>query len=112
MHSEHMAAAIHAAGRGESVLVVAPTSAEARAIFEHMEPVVANVKGAALRRTNGSERVTFESGGVLRLVGLDSSGHRGVSADRVFLPISTPADVVLQVTPCIVTRPAGVLVGY
>lgn len=112
MHTEHMAAAIHAAGRGEAVIVAAPTSRDTRRVFERMIPVLANVKGVELVRTNGHESVGFDSGGVVRFLSIGGQGYRGYVADRVFLPISTPAETVADILPCLATRPAGILVGY
>lgn len=113
MHQEHMERAFVAAAVGQRVAVFAATRAEARAIFLDMaDRLPAGLGPVDVRRLNGGESLTFEdSGGWIRFYSLrNSGGFGGACVDRVFLPVGTSPDLLLEILPAM--SRAGVLTGY
>ncbi|WPM94250.1 hypothetical protein VB1_CDS0001, partial [Arthrobacter phage Marchesin] len=114
MHEEHMSTALNtAAALGHRVAVFANTHAEARAIFLDMAGRVPEGYAVEVRRLNGGESLTFEeSGGRIRFYSLRGAGYRGERVDRLFVPVGTSPEQLLDIWPAMQTSSVRVLTGY
>ncbi|WAB09111.1 hypothetical protein SEA_EESA_1 [Arthrobacter phage Eesa] len=112
MHDEHKGRAILAAAvESERVAVVAATLPAAQAICSELADLVESSSvGATVRRLNGAHSIEFPGGG--RIVFLSfRSNFRGLSLDRIFVPIGTSAELVRELSLCLAVS-GGPLVGY
>lgn len=114
MHEEHMATAlISAAAMGQRVAVFARTGAEARELFVDFGLRLPAGYAVESVRTSGREAFGFTaSGGTVRFYSLGSGGHRGWSADRVFVPVGTGPEVLAAIVPAMATSGVRLLTGY
>lgn len=99
----------HAARCGRRVLVVTGSH---RATEDALDEFARFTDDADVTRTNGSQRITWPTGGTIRFAPLGSNRERGLSVDTVYLEPEVPdtREVTLRFMPCILTSPTGELV--
>ena len=79
-------AAIDAATQGESVLYVLPTYRETTEEFRQVARAVkGNPSVERVHLTNGNQRITFTTGGVIYFTATSRNGGRGFSPDLLIL---------------------------
>ncbi|AYN57477.1 hypothetical protein PBI_CORAL_1 [Arthrobacter phage Coral] len=110
MHDEHKGRAVAAAREGQRVAVVAATLPAAQEICGRLADLVEGEPAVTVRRLNGAHSIDFAGGGSIVFRSFRSS-HRGMSFDRVFVPIGTSADLVRELLPSLSVS-GGPLVGY
>lgn len=118
MHDFHQVAAVHAAAVDrERVAVVAATLPAAQEICGKLADVCRELAGEAgadgvytVRRTNGAHSIEFAGGGSIVFRSFRSPA-RGLSLDRIFVPIGTGGELVRELLPCLNVS-GGPLVGY
>jgi len=100
------------AQRGRHILVIVEAAEEAAHTINLFEE-----HGKGIRRTlrsNGSQRVDFESGGVITIRTRRSQRHRGLIADTVFLDAgidqTMSSDEYRSLAACVAASPTGELV--
>lgn len=108
---KHMPAAVAAAWAGLRVVVLSNSQIESRLAFvaaRDMAPA-----GGGFRSAAGAERITAPSGGSVRFRSIGSRGHRGLSADRVYLPAAAASyeSVILDMLPLLATSADGQIIG-
>lgn len=112
MHREHMETAIFSAAKGGSVAIFADSVHLAQLLAHEVEASVP--KELWLQKVsyvNGKHFIEFPGGGIIRFISLRQSA-RGLSLDRVFVPIGTPKDTLADIAPALCTSQDGVLTGY
>lgn len=99
---------------GGRVLVMAGSSTAAGAIFRELMrgyPELSDV--ADVRRASGAESLTFPGGGGIEFRTFRSiARYRGACLDRVYVPIGTGQDVLMELSPTLATSEDGTLTGY
>jgi hypothetical protein len=74
-------------------------------------PELADV--AEVRRVNGDESLTFPGGGTMQFRSFRTiARYRGACLDRVYVPIGTNTDVLMELRPTLATSQDGTLTGY
>lgn len=74
---------VREARMGRRVLIVAKTRKRAVELWDEALPLATDAH--KVRRAKGAERITFQTGGILVPVGLNSTSYRGIAADTVYL---------------------------
>ena len=68
---------------------------------------------ADVRRVSGDESLTFPGGGTIQFRSFRTTArYRGACLDRVYVPIGTSADVLMELSPTLATSQDGTLTGY
>ncbi|AYN56818.1 hypothetical protein PBI_ANDREW_1 [Arthrobacter phage Andrew] len=121
MHAEHMSTAlVAAAAGGERVAIFAETFERAQEICRDLEdflsgmPWAEELRDVRVVRANGRQSITFGTRGLggVWFYSLRGTGQRGLSADRVFVPIGTSGEELREIIPFLATSKVGVLTGY
>jgi threonine synthase len=115
MHDFHKLSAIHAAVVDrERVAVVAGTLPVAQDICNQLADLLRDEfdadPGYTVRRLNGAHSIKFEAGGSIVFLSYRSPA-RGMSLDRVFVPIGTGGEVLAALVPSLAVS-GGPFVGY
>lgn len=111
MHREHIEVAISAAARGDAVAIFAENLQRTHQLAREVEAVLPGEYVQRLSRENGRQFIELHGGGIIRFLSINQSG-RGLSLDRVFVPVGTDRKFLEEIVPCLVTSPEGVLTGY
>lgn len=112
MHREHMETAIFAAAKGSAVAVFADTLDRAQRLAHEVEAAVpTELWLQKVSYVNGRHSIEFPGGGSIRFISLRQSA-RGLSLDRVFVPIGTDQAALEDIVPALCTSQEGVLTGY
>ena len=113
MDAEHRRQAIGALLRGERVAVFLESWEDAK---DEVRAMAAELPDGPLFRVsyvNGRMSIVVSGelvGGAIRFYSVRSSGHRGWSCDRVFLPAAVSADVEAAVVPMVAASRVGEVV--
>ena len=83
MNSYVTASLLDEARNGRRAVAITGTMAAAQASFREAAQMAPDAE--RVYRANGRERVTFAGGGELRFLSARCGGHRGLSADTVFI---------------------------
>jgi hypothetical protein len=114
VHPEHVQRAVSSAAGGSSVAVFADTMElvqdRAREIMEATPSELVE----RISRRNGDHYIDLYGGGKIRFMSTYANARsaRGMSLDRVFVPIGTSRDVLGGIVPSLVTSREAVLTGY
>ncbi|QDG87126.1 hypothetical protein [Pseudarthrobacter sp. NIBRBAC000502770] len=74
-------------------------------------PELADV--AEIRRPNGDQSFTFPGGGTVEFRDVGRTvEYRGACVDRIYVPIGTSQDILMEIRPALATSPDGTLTGY
>lgn len=114
MHPEHMERAISAAAHGSAVAIFAETLERAQDIAHEIEEAAPSQLLQRVSRLNGNHYLDFCGGGSIRFLSTHPNARsvRGMSLDRVFVPIGISRDILGDIIPSIVTSSEAVLTGY
>jgi hypothetical protein len=114
VHREHMNVAISAAARGDKVAVFAETVERVQGIANEIMEATPGELVERVSRLNGNHYMDFYGGGRIRFLSThpNARGGRGLSLDRVFVPIGTSPDALMEIVPALNTSREGVLTGY
>lgn len=80
------------AAAGHRVLVVTRIHAETHAVLEQIV-THSDTQPAQVNRAKGAESITYPSGGKVRIVAARSTGHRGITADTLYLEADCDNDM-------------------
>lgn len=111
MHREHMNVSISAAARGDKVAILTENLHCADGLAMDIEELLPSEYVEKISRANGRRAIYFHGGGNIHFISLRQSA-RGMSLDRVFVPIGTPKDVLADIIPALAASSDGVLTGY
>jgi hypothetical protein len=111
MHDAHQLDALLSASAGSKVGVFARTLTQVQAICNSMTDYVEDNEQAAVRRVNGQHEISFPNGGRIRFLSFSQSA-RGSVFDRVYVPLQTPSDTLMELIPSLATSDDGLLTGY
>ncbi|MGY4543271.1 hypothetical protein ACVWY0_003204 [Arthrobacter sp. UYNi723] len=111
MHREHIQTAILAAAEGSAVAIFAENIQRAQQLAREVEAALQGENVARLSRENGRQFIELNGGGIIRFISTRQSA-RGLSLDRVFVPVGIDRKFLEDIVPCLVTSPEGVLTGY
>ena len=71
------------------------------------------VEVATIRRVNGDQSLTFPGGGRVEFRDIHRTvEYRGACLDRIYVPIGTSTDVLMEIRPALATSQDGTLTGY
>ena len=111
MHQEHMHVAISSAAAGGAVAIFAKNLQHAEQLAHDVEGVVPEEYAEKIIRANGRRVIHLHGGGSIRFISTRQSA-RGLSLDRVFVPIGTDDTTLADIVPSLCTSEDGVLTGY
>jgi hypothetical protein len=111
MHREHINVAISAASRGDKVAIFTENLQRAEMLAHDVEEAMPSEYLEKVCRANGRRAILFHGAGSIRFMSTKQSG-RGMSLDRVFVPVGTDRKFLEDVVPCLATSPEGVLTDY
>ncbi|UVK62540.1 hypothetical protein SEA_TAYLORSIPHT_1 [Arthrobacter phage TaylorSipht] len=113
MHDEHKQGAILAAVvEGQRVAIFAATLPAAQELHRQLADLVdKSAVECVVRRTSGAHSLAFVGGGSIVFLSYRSGVYRGMSLDRIFVPIGTGAELVRDLSPCLAVS-GGPFVGY
>lgn len=103
-----------AAAAGRRILIVTDGQRAARACLDTLMMGETHVP-SLIRRGNGLEGVEYPSGGCIAIRSWRSQGHRGISADTVYLDTGVERqlteDIAASLIACTATSPTGEIVA-
>lgn len=111
MHLEHMLVAIASAAQGGAVAIYAENLHLVDGLAKQAEEVLPSENVEKVSRSNGRRAIYFHGGGSIRFISLRQSS-RGLSLDRVFVPVGTDRKFLEDIIPSLATSSEGVLTGY
>lgn len=111
MHDSHQLDALLAASVGSRVGVFASTLTEVQAICIAMADYIEDHEQATVRKVNGQHEISFPNGGRIRFLSFGQSA-RGSVFDRVYVPLQTPSDILMDLIPSVSTSDDGLVTGY
>lgn len=111
MHREHILVAIAAAAQGSAVAILAENLQRAQQLAREVETILPAENVARLSRENGRHFIELHGGGIIRFMSTRQSG-RGMSLDRVFVPVGTDRKILEDILPTLNASSEGVLTGY
>lgn len=114
MHPEHLHTAVSAAAAGSRVAIYGETLHRVQRLARDVEDATPGELVERVSRLNGDNRIDFHGGGRIyfRSTHPNARGARGLSLDRVFLPIGTSPDILVEIVPALVASSEGVITGY
>lgn len=115
MHAEHKAVAIATAMQGSAVCIFALTLSQAKHFAGEVEAEVSPVLMKRISRRAGDFHIDFHGGGSMRFMSTlqaHGGGVRGMSLDRVYVPICTEQRILESIVPTMATSKEAVLTGY
>lgn len=115
MHAEHKAQAIAAAMQGSAVCIFALTLSQAKHFAGEVEAEVSPVLIKRVSRAAGDFYIDFHGRGSIRFMSTlqaHRGGIRGMSLDRVYVPICTEQRTLEDILPSMATSQEAVLTGY
>lgn len=111
MHREHVNVAAAAAAQGSAVGIFADNLEHAEQLAHDVEQVVPDDNVEKVSRVNGRRAIRFHGGGSIRFISIRQSA-RGVSFDRIFVPVGIDRKFLEGIVPSLSTSSEGVLTGY
>lgn len=111
MHLEHICTAIASAAQGSAVAIFAENLQRAQQLAREVEAVLQGENVARLSRENGRQFIELHGGGIIHFRSTNQSG-RGMSLDRIFVPVGIDRKFLEDIIPSLATSPEGVLTGY
>jgi hypothetical protein len=112
MPPEHIQRAVSAAIGGSFVAIFGESFQRVQEIAHDVEEAMPAELVEHVSRVNGRHSIDFVGGGRIRFISTNSRGGRGLSVDRVFVPVGTAPDVLANILPMLVTSREAVLTGY
>lgn len=111
MHREHINVAIASAAQGGKVAIFAHNLQRAEQLAHDVEEVLPGENVEKVYRANGRRAIHLHGGGSIRFISINQSA-RGLSLDRVFVPIGIDQVILADIVPSLCTSQEGVLTGY
>jgi hypothetical protein len=99
---------------GRRVMLVGHTVRAAREAFDEVLGLAydAALDDMSVRRAKGNERASFESGGLIVPVGLNSRGARGLSADVLYLLPEVDKAAIADLLPALAASEVGLVLHH